>query len=87
LYWLTFKVKLGRLNALNNEWDISYGTYLYGWPASLALLFWVNHQMNPILLALLSLPLSYALGAASWYLVERHAIAFAHRTGRVASSH
>lgn len=38
LYWLAFKANLGVFQRLNNNWDISYGTYLYGWPVSLCLL-------------------------------------------------
>jgi len=79
LYWLAFRARLGWLGGINNSWDISYGTYLYGWPVSLALLIWVDHTMPFPLLALLTLPLSYALGAASWHGVEKHALALAHR--------
>lgn len=79
LYWLVFKANLGPLQRINDRWDISYGTYLYGWPVSLCLLIWVNHRMNPALLALASLPLAYALGAASWYALEKPAITLGHK--------
>lgn len=53
--------------------DISYGVYLYGWPIQKLLI--MAGVMNPWLLFAVTLPLSIVAGAASWYGVERWALA------------
>jgi peptidoglycan/LPS O-acetylase OafA/YrhL len=59
--------------------DLSYGTYLYGWPAQQTL-----HALFPTAsaLALLvpSLLITFAVAAASWYAVEKPALALKART-------
>lgn len=61
--------------------DLSYGTYLYGWPVQQALV-----QLFPgaAALALLfpALAISVAIAAASWYLVEKPALALKARLVR-----
>lgn len=56
------------------EADLSYGTYLYGWPVQQAL-----HALFPtmaaILLLLPSLALALVVAALSWYGVEKPALA------------
>lgn len=70
LMWLALKAPLGRLRNINNSYDISYGTYLYGWPIATAwLAFGVTS--NPFALILLTLPLALGCGLASWHLIER----------------
>lgn len=49
--------------------DISYGTYLYGWPV-LKLIVWYAPQIPLWLLLSLSVALSLCCGAISWYAVE-----------------
>jgi peptidoglycan/LPS O-acetylase OafA/YrhL len=49
--------------------DISYGIYLYGWPA-LGLLVWYVHAI-PLVLFGLSVLICVALGWLSWHFVER----------------
>lgn len=72
LFWCAFNADIGPLAAINRDWDISYGVYLYGWPASLILCGFVGVS-SPVWLALLSLPLTWAMGAASWWGVEKWA--------------
>lgn len=63
-------VPLGRWRAVFNRNDLSYGTYLYGWPvAQLWLTAWPG--LSSAALFLLSLPVAWALGLLSWCLVER----------------
>ena len=69
LFWISFKADIGALRNINNSWDISYGVYLYGWPISTAIL-WFNRGVNPWILAVITLPLAFAFGAASWWGVE-----------------
>jgi peptidoglycan/LPS O-acetylase OafA/YrhL len=70
LFWLAFKARLGRLQTINDHWDISYGVYLYGWPIA-ALALWLDRGISPWLLAATTLPLAMLSGAASWWLLER----------------
>jgi peptidoglycan/LPS O-acetylase OafA/YrhL len=69
LFWLSFKAKLGPLQSINDNWDISYGVYLYGWPASIGLMYFA-HLRSPLGLSLAALALSCLLGAASWWGLE-----------------
>ena len=59
--------------------DLSYGTYLYGWPAQQSL-----HALFPTASALVllmpSLIATFAVAAASWYAVEKPALALKART-------
>jgi peptidoglycan/LPS O-acetylase OafA/YrhL len=70
IYWLSFKANLGRFQGINDRWDISYGTYLYGWPIATALLYF-NRSLQPWELATLSMPVAWAMGGASWWLLEQ----------------
>lgn len=70
--WLALAPGLA-LPRLNPRADLSYGTYLYGWPIQQSL-----HQLWPASqsLALLgpAIALTLAAAAASWFLVERPAL-------------
>lgn len=50
--------------------DISYGTYLWGYPIQQMLM--TAHAWTPLELAVLSAPLAWAAGWLSWRMVERH---------------
>ncbi|MDF7814854.1 acyltransferase [Hymenobacter sp. YC55] len=60
------------LNWLHRYGDISYGVYIWGWPVQQALVHGL-HPSQPVL-ALLSIPTVWALGWASWHLVEKQAL-------------
>jgi len=70
MFWVSFKANLGPLGNVNNRWDISYGTYLYGWPIAIIIVYYYR-TINPIILASISLPVALIAGAASWFLIER----------------
>ncbi len=55
--------------------DVSYGVYLYGWPAQ-KLLLWHDPALSPWAVALLASLAAVAAGTASWYLVEKPALRF-----------
>lgn len=78
LIWLAIKAPLGPAQRINDRWDISYGVYLYGWPVA-SLVRWIAlpATVSPWLLAAVSLPAAMALGAASWFGLEKRAIAWA----------
>ena len=70
LYWLAFKAKLGRLGRINHQTDISYGTYIYGWPITLSLA--LTDLSFPAYVAA-TLIGSWACGWLSWHLIEKRA--------------
>ena len=59
--------------------DLSYGLYLYGWPA--AQLVQLASPGGPLHNTFWASLLALALAAASWFLVERPALAFKRRFG------
>ena len=70
LFWLAFKANIGPIQAINDEWDISYGVYLYGWPIATAIRYF-NRGISPSALAALTLPLALICGTASWWGLEK----------------
>lgn len=70
LYWVAFKADLGVFQNINDKWDISYGTYLYGWPIAVYIV-WRNPGISPWTAAIITLPLALLAGAASWWGLER----------------
>jgi len=72
LFWLGLRANLGPAQKINDSWDISYGTYLYGWPVATAIL-WYYPGITPWLLAAVALPLALVAGAISWWGLERYA--------------
>lgn len=70
LFWLAMRANLGRLQRINDRWDISYGTYLYGWIIQMLLVALVP-SIDPVMLTLLAIPLAWAAGIISWIVVER----------------
>jgi peptidoglycan/LPS O-acetylase OafA/YrhL len=55
--------------------DLSYGTYLYGWPVTQVVRSVAGTALSGWGLFLISLPLAMACGWLSWHLVEKHALA------------
>ncbi len=50
--------------------DYSYGTYLYGWSIQQMLLLKFP-TFSPLMITLIALPLAFAAGATSWWLIEK----------------
>lgn len=70
--WLA-KMPIGRLRALTNKIDLSYGIYIFGWPITQTLILeWPTIGIFTIVLA--SLVLSAGLAVTSWFLIERPAL-------------
>src|SRR5207248_6833467 len=69
-------VYLGLLNPARNKillsGDYSYGIFLYGFPIQQAVAAVAPH--SPIAIILVALPLTVALAAGSWWLVENQAL-------------
>lgn len=70
IFWFSFAVKSETISRINGDDDVSYGVYLYGWPISGALLYFLGVN-SPAMMIALSLPLAYIAGYVSWVLVER----------------
>lgn len=70
LFWLALKANFGPVQKINDQWDISYGTYLYGWPCAMLLLV-PYPSISPWLLGPLTLVMALLCGCASWWIVER----------------
>ena len=83
LFWLSYRAYLGRLQRINDRWDISYGVYLYGWPCATALL-WYWRGITPFELATISLMFALIAGCISWFCLERWAKSLAARWHRSA---
>lgn len=70
VFWLAYAPRLPEPRWLG---DISYGTYLYGWPL-MQILAMFQPAMGPGPMTLIVLPLAWLAGAASWHLVESPAL-------------
>ncbi|MFD1557881.1 acyltransferase family protein [Paraburkholderia silviterrae] len=55
---------------INSENDISYGVYLYAWPAA-KLILWYRPDMNIVLVGMLTLISAVIMGTVSWHLLEK----------------
>ena len=76
IFWFAFKVPPIHLGRLTRADDISYGVYLYGWPAQ-TVIIWNFRTINPWLLSALALSIAAILGYASWRIVEKPALRLA----------
>lgn len=70
--WLALAPSLSRPE-LDWKTDLSYGTYLYGWPVQQAL-HAAYPGLSPLALLGLSIALTLAIAALSWFAVERPAL-------------
>jgi peptidoglycan/LPS O-acetylase OafA/YrhL len=70
LFWFALYLKSTVLQTINGKDDISYGVYLYAWPVQNAIIFFFGIK-SPGTLTLLTLPLVYIIGYASWRFIER----------------
>ena len=78
VFWFAFLPHTPRLNAINNEKDISYGLYLYAWPIQ-NLLIWYFAPISPLLVMLLATIGACMCGYGSWLLVEKPFLALRPR--------
>jgi peptidoglycan/LPS O-acetylase OafA/YrhL len=62
--------------------DLSYGTYLYGWPIEQVVRSLAGERLSGWPLFLISFPLAAACGWLSWHLVEKHALVLKRLVGR-----
>jgi peptidoglycan/LPS O-acetylase OafA/YrhL len=70
IFFLFSFLNLPALQKFGSYSDISYGTYLYGWPTQ-KLLIWYFPQISPWLLFISACGISGGLGLLSWHLIEK----------------
>lgn len=72
LFWLAYHPRLVHLPGLNFG-DLSYGTYLYGFPIQQSVMMWISPiwPLDPYRLAAISAGLSLVAGAISWHAIEK----------------
>jgi peptidoglycan/LPS O-acetylase OafA/YrhL len=63
------------LDSLPKNLDLSYGTYLWGWPVMSFWIFWIP-DLHPITVALLTLIPCLIFAWLSWNLIEKPALNF-----------
>ena len=73
------------LKNINNESDISYGVYLYAWPAEQLLIRYVGTE-SLVLLAVVTWMIAICCGWISWLLIEKPALKLARRNGHEGAS-
>jgi peptidoglycan/LPS O-acetylase OafA/YrhL len=54
--------------------DYSYGLYLWGFPVEQAVAHWFGAPTRPMLIFVISLPITLVLAALSWHLIEKPAL-------------
>ena len=81
IFWYGFAQPTSRAGRMTDKTDISYGTYLYGWPIGMVLL-WTWRDIDPVVLVVATLALVLPIGWLSWHAVEGPALAVATRRWR-----
>jgi peptidoglycan/LPS O-acetylase OafA/YrhL len=70
VFWFAF-LPLGSLSGFAKYGDFSYGIYLYSFPILQIIAYLHGAQVAPELLFGVAWPIAIAIGAASWFLVEK----------------
>jgi peptidoglycan/LPS O-acetylase OafA/YrhL len=61
--------------------DLSYGVYLYGWPAGQVIFYFTAQRIGPYPLFFLTMAITLMLAYASWRFVERPALRLLRTAG------
>ncbi|WP_293454360.1 acyltransferase [Phenylobacterium sp.] len=69
VFWVAFTKRLPFLRHVNNDWDVSYGVYLYAWPVACVIALYAP-QISPLTLTCVTFVVVCGLAALSWRLVE-----------------
>lgn len=77
VFWLAYVPKLPRMP---RDWDLSYGTYLWGFPVQQCI--GSLGVRDPYVLFALAVPAVLPIAAASWVLIERPMMQLKSRLGR-----
>jgi peptidoglycan/LPS O-acetylase OafA/YrhL len=85
VFWVAFTRKLPFLRHVNNDWDISYGVYLYAWPVACLIALFFG-PMTPLALTVATFVLAVGLAVASWLFVEEPTLKLKAKVSRPADS-
>ena len=80
LFWFAYNASWSPLRTINTKDDISYGVYLYAWPAGTLLLWWWR-DMPLVAHGLATLAISLLFGFLSWHLLEKRFMALKSKIG------
>jgi peptidoglycan/LPS O-acetylase OafA/YrhL len=69
----------GLLRRFSSRGDFSYGIYIFAWPVGQTLASLWGPSISPIAVLAISLPVTLALAASSWFLIERPALEYKKR--------
>lgn len=69
LFWTAFTQRMPFLRHINNDWDISYGVYLYAWPIGALFAYGIG-SITPLALCLATLAVAIPLAFMSWKFIE-----------------
>ena len=78
VFYAAFRMPVSPLSRFVDSMDLSYGLYLYAWPIACVFIF-IDRDIDPWLLCVLTMGTSLIFGFASWHLVERPALRQAAR--------
>jgi peptidoglycan/LPS O-acetylase OafA/YrhL len=78
LFWFAFKVPSRLLSRIGDKTDLSYGVYLYAFPAQMLLLYQAKVD-SPWLNIILSTPITLVLAYLSWTFVEKPFLKFKNK--------
>jgi len=70
IFWFAF-LPLKPLHRFAKHGDFSYGIYLYSFPILQIIVFWRGTAMDPLALFAIAWPVSIAVAAISWHVLER----------------
>ncbi|MDR3388649.1 MAG: acyltransferase [Rudaea sp.] len=76
-FWFAYCPNFHFFNRLG---DYSYGLYLWGFPIGQAVAHWFGVPTRPLLIFVLSLPLTLFCAMLSWHIVEKPALSLKNRT-------
>ncbi|HXZ18113.1 MAG TPA: hypothetical protein VEH77_19480 [Roseiarcus sp.] len=78
-FYFALNCRVISISKFANHTDLSYGIYLYAWPAQTLIAYLVHRSINSWVLSLIALSVSAACAYLSWIYVEKPSLALAHR--------
>lgn len=78
--YLLFRAGLssGRFAGFATKTDLSYGTYLFGWPVQVLLVAALPASTSPFFITVVAIPVALCVAFASWHIVEQPALRLKH---------
>jgi peptidoglycan/LPS O-acetylase OafA/YrhL len=78
LFWIALRVQWRPLQTINAKEDISYGVYLYAWPAGMLIInAWPTVSAGTLGVTVLAMAI--VCGFLSWFLIEKPALRLKNR--------